>query len=55
MGNENRNCDQEHSADGDDAKKVAVVIRCLVVFASKVEVVMAQQGDADDGKKLFWG
>ncbi len=52
MSYEDRDCDKKHSSDADNTKEVTVMVRCLVVFSSKVQIVMTQQSDANDGKKL---
>lgn len=52
MSYEDRDCDKKHSSDADNTKEVTVMVRSLVVFSSKVQIVMTQQSDANDGKKL---
>lgn len=40
VGDEDRDRDEKHASDGDDAKQVPIVIRSLVVLPAKIEVVM---------------
>lgn len=52
MSDEDWNGDEEHTADANDTKQVAVVVRRLVVFAAKVQIVMTQQCYAYNSQQL---
>ena len=52
MSDENWDSDEKHTTDADDAKQVAIMIRRLIVFAAKVQIVVAQQGYAYNSQEL---
>ena len=44
--------DEDHAADGHNAKNVPIVIGCLVVLTAKVQIIAAQKHHTNDRKKL---